>query len=91
MSKCFDLESEEKKARKWVIMKTTGVERENALEMLQSSVLLCWLLACLVEIGKCLHTLKYPKGQLSCVILLLEVYIFPLSVEIIFCTLHRVT
>lgn len=65
-------------------MKRTGMERENALEMLQSSVLLCWLLACLIEIGKFLHTLKYPKGQLYCVILLLEV-------EIIFCALHRVT
>lgn len=37
-----------------------------------------------------LHTLKYPKGQISCVIQLLEVYIFPLSMEIIFCALSRV-
>lgn len=37
-----------------------------------------------------LHTLKYPKGQISCVFHLLEVYIFPLSMEIIFCALGRV-
>lgn len=57
----------------------------NALEMLQNSVLQCWLF------GKFLNSLKYPKGKFSHVILLLEVYIFPVSVEITFCALHRLT
>lgn len=67
------------------------VEREKVLEMLQSFVLLCWLLCCVVESGKFLHTLKDSKRQLSCVILPLEGCLFPLSVERISCVLHRRT
>lgn len=63
------------------------VERENALEMLQRFVMLCWFLGCVVESGKFLYTLKYLKRQLSCVILPLEVE----SVERTHCVLHRRT
>lgn len=47
--------------------------------MLQSFVLLCWLLCW--ESGKFLHTLKHSKRQLPCVALPPEVCLFPLSVK----------
>lgn len=63
VSKRFDLEEEKEKAKKWVIMKRAGAERENALEMLQSSVLLCWLLVCLMEMGSFYMLLNTQKGN----------------------------